>query len=233
MKKDYRMKNHSKKIHASNYKIYPMGYPMGYPVDKNDISTHEYEQYCKYLMSYDVSNYKDPIIIDKKNKIMETFPYDSSIYSNMETEEYLKNKAFIKGINYEILDTINYVFFKNKNDKTEFEDFKNLKEWQRKTVYDAEDELGKHYSRIVFIKNNKLNASINIMPLKDKWNDMIDTIIGFYILNNYNLPESAANFLDNMFFINKEKNYFTILLRDKNEASQLILKLSEIAEVIS
>lgn len=194
----------------------------------------EKEMYLKYIYMYEMYN-KDhhKETIEKKNKVMKTFPYDSSMYTRKETEEYLKNKGLTKGTNYETIDSLSYVFFKNKNDKVEFEDFKNLKDWHRKTISNAEDELEKSYSRIVFIKSNKLEASINVMPRKDKCHEMIDAVIGFYILNNYNLPESTSNFVDNMFVINREKNYFTILLRDQNEASQLVLRLSDVAEVIT
>jgi hypothetical protein len=172
--------------------------------------------------------------IEKLKELENIFPYVVTSRGTSYIEKFARENNLQKGVDYEKMMEIsnNKILFKNQHDEMNFDKFQKKEEWIRTAISNAEELIDKSYSRTLFVKKNNLKASINIVPKQEKFSELLETVIDFYMLNQYDLPNSSDDFIKNLFVINKDKNYFTIFIKDKNEASQLILLIADVAEVI-
>jgi hypothetical protein len=164
-------------------------------------------------------------------EIIKTWPHESMVISVQYIEKFEKKHNIKNGVDYARFDS--RAFFSSETDRDNFEKFQNSEQWIERTIEDADTIIEHNYSKIIFIKNNKLTASINVVPKHEKFYMMLEAVIDFYILNKYDLPENSKDFIKNIFQIDRTNNYFTILLKDETDAASLITNLSDIAEVVT
>jgi len=182
-----------------------------------------------------------PIAAPVNHKI--NFPYDIPQLAeySIPFQNIISNKSLVEGVDYVTvertgLDSYHYSYgpkysVKDKNifDMVIAEGDRITYVCQCLDGYDARI-TSMYYSETFAIKN-KLNFNIDFVPKYNKLSDAVRTIIGFYIKNQYDLPDANV-FKDKLLTKNEVGRCFTVYVRDEEEAAALMLELSEYIDIV-
>lgn len=186
--------------------------------------------------------------IEENDKLAIEFPYDSVV--SIGYEFHCALESIIE--KYKLCEDVNYVkikvepvsassFARSERLNYKFKDERFIKEaeilLERRTYlancwayYIKKDGENFYNNALQKATNGKFEASFKFVPNNNKMHIVIQNIVEFYVRNGYKMPEDQETF--KAVYLVASEDYYTVNLKTKEEAAQLMIELSDLIEII-
>jgi hypothetical protein len=89
-----------------------------------------------------------------------------------------------------------------------------------------------YFQALHVAKHGTLKASINFIPKVNKFDELVQEIISFYVSNDYELPGDIGTFKSKYLTLNSLHTYYTVYVKNEEEAALLLLQISDLIDII-